>query len=199
MDTIIIHRRYGEWLDVRQLVQPHDFMVGRVVDRLKSDGHHTIRGAWNWVLDHIRYPPGPPMWEDLHIEYRFTWGVLPIPRFASVSRDFWQYPSETLAAGMGDCKDSAILLCSMLRHVMGSGQVFVSVGRYRGNGHDFGHAWVSIRDEQGWGVLDTTLTGPVPARARVYEYDGGPYVPVFRFNDQTTLRVSGQALPRRIR
>jgi hypothetical protein len=55
-------------------------------------------------------------------------------------KDYWQTPEETLLYRTGDCEDSSILLCSLLRASgIGAQQVFVALGD---DGQGEGHAFV---------------------------------------------------------
>jgi len=56
--------------------------------------------------------------------------------------DYWQFPLETIKSRKGDCEDSAILLCSLLRSEGWKPEdVFVVVGEVEG----VGHAWVTAK------------------------------------------------------
>jgi len=84
-------------------------------------------------------------------------------REAHYMPEYWQYPSETIRLGHGDCEDLALLLCSLLRaHGVPPEQVYVAVG----GGHAFvilfrslpiGNEWVPTYIEpqaSGWIVQD---------------------------------------------
>lgn len=80
-----ISARNGEWLEIREFVQPHNPRVADIYSQI-----------------------GPDVWACLdfvcrNIAYRQDIG------------EFFQLPSETLATFQGDCEDSSILLVSMLR------------------------------------------------------------------------------------
>jgi hypothetical protein len=57
--------------------------------------------------------------------------------------EYWQYPYETMQLGLGDCEDSSLLLCTILR-IFGV-EAYVHVGLVPQGGH----AWCSFLDEQG--------------------------------------------------
>lgn len=44
--------------------------------------------------------------------------------------DHWGFPAETLALGMGDCDDSAVLLTSLLRNFLPEDRVFATAGLF---------------------------------------------------------------------
>jgi predicted transglutaminase-like cysteine proteinase len=73
-------------------------------------------------------------WVGNNIQYKYD----------SVSygqNDYWQLPKETLSLRTGDCEDSSILLCSLLRADGWSpNNAYVIVGETGGEGH----AWVQI-------------------------------------------------------
>lgn len=72
--------------------------------------------------------------------------------------EFWQLSAETLTTQMGDCEDSAILLCSLLRaDGWSSDEVYVVLGRNE-EGHY--HAWVKVKIPfVGWYNIDPQLDG----------------------------------------
>lgn len=49
--------------------------------------------------------------------------------------DYWRMPAEMLDSREGDCDDSAILLCSILRNYIPADKVFCAVGLWNGDGH----------------------------------------------------------------
>lgn len=65
--------------------------------------------------------------------------------------EFWQTPSETLR-GFGDCEDTSLLLCSLLRCFS---DAHVALGSFQG----YGHAWC---DHMGQ-IMETTYTRAMPA------------------------------------
>jgi len=182
---VLLARRYGaEWLDVREFVRPHTVMVDAVVRR---HGPRTVHGWWTWVATTIRYPFGAPAWEDLHVEQAY-WRPVGrggrSPLFRYVQPDYWEYPSETLRDGVGDCKDTAILLTSILRHLLPPDQVVVSVGWFTTPTRRFLHAWTTVRIRGRLMALDTTINPPPPPGWWIPEHPH--YRPFFRFNDQRT-------------
>jgi len=69
--------------------------------------------------------------------------------------EFFQFPSETLARGQGDCDDSSILLTSLIR--AGGIPAYTALGGLQG----LGHAWVVSEEGE---ILEATYTTarPVP-------------------------------------
>ena len=86
--------------------------------------------------------------------------------------EFWQFPSETLLRGHGDCEDSSILLASMIRRFTNA---YVVLGNYRG----LGHAWVAKEGE----ILEATYTEAIAVP------DPDNYCPYFMFNDTEALEL----------
>ena len=77
--------RNGEWLEIREFVQPHNPSVAAIYSQIGPD----VWGCLDFVCRNI--------------SYRRDIG------------EFFQLPSETIATSQGDCEDSSILLASMLR------------------------------------------------------------------------------------
>jgi len=190
METVIVNKRFGEWVDVRDFIRPNDPMVADVVDA-RSDW--TVESLWDWVLENIRYPAGSFFTLDYHSMVAFHRGIpligwlLGARRYATV--DFWNFPGETLRDRMGDCEDSAVLLVSMIRRAFPSLDPYVSVGYFCPDGcvggPGFGHVWVSLLENGRWRVLDTTL--PARPELPVYEEPEGPYRAIFRFSSESVL------------
>ncbi len=114
----LVSVRYpGQWYELRDFVQPGDPDIAAVYSQI-----------------------GPDVWANLdfvcrNISYRRDRG------------EFWQFPSETLAQGEGDCEDSSLLLCSLLQNAT---DAYVVLGNYQ----DYGHAWCQL----GGQILETTYT-----------------------------------------
>lgn len=175
---IVVAKRYpGELHAVTEFVQPRSYMVLELAGKLPQGADALAAAAYRWIRSNIRYPPGPAPVADWHYQesfaLRFSW-PRPVPMFRRSSRDFWQFPAETLALRTGDCEDQAILLCSLLRTAVGPQEVFVTIGEYAG----FGHAWVLYRGR----VLDTALDAGV-----FMAPEQSPYRPWFRFNDVSAV------------
>jgi len=72
------------------------------------------------------------------------------------TEDYWQFPYETLALKTGDCEDQAFLLASLARAAgVEAEDIFVALGTIDNQGH----AWVIIRTQIGWRILEPTLEG----------------------------------------
>ncbi|MGD2066403.1 MAG: transglutaminase domain-containing protein [Candidatus Bathyarchaeota archaeon] len=70
--------------------------------------------------------------------------------------DYWQFPHETLDLKTGDCEDQAFLLASLVRATgVEAEDIFVALGMVNNQGH----AWVIIRTQIGWRVLEPTADG----------------------------------------
>jgi len=102
--------------------------------------------------------------------------------YRSDNGEFWFFPDEVIRRRAGDCDDSAILLCSLLRNFYPADRVYVVAGIYRG----LGHAWVELDGE----VLEPTYTyaHPVP--------DPWNYKKLVAFNDQEVFEMWPGALGR---
>lgn len=182
-----IQKRYGEetW-DIRQFVQPDTPGVVEIAGLLPQNEPQFIQAAWEWVVNNIAYPPGPFETEDRHYQEAFTGRA----RRRHLTYDYWSFPAETLALGMGDCEDSAMLLASILRTRLPESRVYVSVGTFNG----YGHAWVTVDGM----TLEATPPPEAPARY-VALPEGPPYTAMLRFNDRHVIELQAGTAARRSR
>ncbi|MGQ9756097.1 MAG: transglutaminase-like domain-containing protein [Desulfotomaculales bacterium] len=192
---IIARKRYpGEEWDVRQFVQPLTPGVRRIVAGLERETDFET-GAWKWVVNNIRYPPGVRNIEDRHYYEAFLNPSGTGPLVRAEARDFWSFPAETLAHGWGDCEDASILLVSILRHRLSADEVFVTAGTFK----RYGHAWVAVFRNGKVHVLETVPRRREKWRFRVVE-ERYPYEACFRFNDRKIQVVRGFCIaPKRTR
>jgi len=82
-------------LDVRTLITKNDFFLEDLIiqNNLKgSSDDQTMHNIQKWIVQNIRY-----------VGDGQNQGVV----------EHWQFPFETLASRIGDCEDSAILICSL--------------------------------------------------------------------------------------
>jgi len=91
--------------------------------------------------------------------------------------DFWALPAEMLTARAGDCDDSSILLCSLLRNYIPPEKVFVAFGIWSVDGSQDGHAWVVVQAEDGTDLVLESTTHPRKLLR-------GKYILDAMFNDQ---------------
>lgn len=143
----LVKVRYGGWHALREFVQPSDPDVVAVYNEIGPD-------AWN-CLDFV----------CRHVAYKREVG------------EHWQFPFETLARGEGDCEDSALLTCSLLKNFNDG---YVALGDYQG----YGHAWCQLEGQ----ILETTYTRarPVP--------DPEHYILFVLFDDQDIIELWPGAL-----
>lgn len=189
----VVKARYGnQGLDVREFVLPGGLMVSQALEGIwvGEDGLESLTWrCWDWVCRAIEYPPLP--YPDYHREEAFLRGVsLPWLGFMRIKRstkyEFWQFPFETIDHGLGDCEDTAILLCSLLRNPLSPDEVQVAVGTYAG----YGHGWVSLVKDGERYVLETTLDRAPPGGPyQVLELH--PYRPLLYFNDEQAFEANG--------
>lgn len=111
-------------------------------------------------------------------------------------RDPWQFPDETLALGIGDCEDRALLLASLMLASGVSGyNVRVVLGEVRRGNRSYDHMWVMYKNEGGrWQLLEPLVvhTGKVTSDQKGTRGRPAPpvsYVPHFLFNDAHLWRV----------
>ena len=137
-------------------------------------------GQWNYLQDFVQ--PGNA--DVLAIFSRYGpdyWALYDfVCRNVDYRRDigeFWQTPGETLARKLGDCEDTSLVLCSLLRNTI---DTHVALGSFQG----YGHAWCQLNGE----ILETTYTS-----ARVVP-DPQDYCPYVYFNDQDIIELWPDAL-----
>ncbi|MBA7599328.1 hypothetical protein ES703_06360 [subsurface metagenome] len=177
---------------MREFVLPGGTMVAEALEGISAgaDGQEgLIWRCWDWVCREIKYPPLP--YPDYHREEAFLrgnslpWlGFMPIKR--STKYEFWQFPFETIDHRLGDCEDTSILLCSLLRNPLSADKVHVAVGTYAG----YGHGWIRLVKDGEKYVIETTLARAVTEGTyQVLELP--PYRPLLYFNDEQAFEVNG--------
>ncbi|MBA7669379.1 hypothetical protein ES703_77509 [subsurface metagenome] len=145
----LVSVRYpGQWIALRDFVQPHCPDVVAVYSQIGPD-------VWR-CLD----------WVCRNISYRRDVG------------EWWSTPQETINRGTGDCEDSAILTCSLLRNFTNA---HVVLGGYQG----MGHAWVASGEGE---ILEATFT-----QARRVP-DPEDYCAYVLFNDRDIIELWPGAL-----
>ena len=147
-----------------------------------SDGQYLVSvryGQWDDIRDFVQ-PADPDVVAIYHQIGPDAWGCLDFVcrniSYRSDIGEFWQFPLETLR-GAGDCEDSAILTCSLLKNFNDG---YVVLGDYQG----YGHAWCQLNGE----ILETTYTQgrPVP--------DPEHYIPYVLFDDRDVIELWPGAL-----
>lgn len=188
-----VRKRYGnQELDVREFVLPGGTMVAEALEGISAgaDGQEgLIWRCWDWVCREIKYPPLP--YPDYHREEAFLRGSsLPWLGFMRIKRstkyEFWQFPFETIDHRLGDCEDTSILLCSLLRNPLPADKVHVAVGTYAG----YGHGWIRLVKDGEKYVIETTLNKAFPD-GPYQVIEAHPYRPLLYFNDKQAFEVNG--------
>lgn len=120
-DRYLINVRYGDLHDPRDFVTPYDPSVQAIYWQVGPDAW----ALYDWVCRSFDYLPDIGEW--------------------------WRYPRETIRVRGGDCEDTSILLCSLLKNFNGG---YVVLGGYQG----YGHSWVDLEGQ----ILETTFTSARP-------------------------------------
>lgn len=149
----------GRYHPIRALVQPGSPLV-REVAAVLSQSPDPVQAAHEFVSRFTSYKPEVG--------------------------DFWAQPGEMLSARQGDCDDSAILLCSLVRNYLPPEKVFCAVGLWNVGGLPEGHMWVVVEGEDGEDrILESTAQPHSPLQ--------GEYRTMALFNDRYAL-ATPQAL-----
>lgn len=195
MAEIILRKRYGnQWVRVNSFIQPHDWMVEQLIQGpLRGASIHEV---WDWVIQHIAYPWGRTSWNDWHqMQAYWRQGLFGrTPKFRYHQPDFWSYPGEVLRDRMDDCKGSAALLTSLLRHGIASDRIYMSVGYYRNGRQMHLHAWTTVFMGRTPYALDSTYPRPLPVHEWITE--SPHYRPFWRANDQRTVLLEPETARR---
>lgn len=144
---IMVGVRYGQWHDLRDFVQPSNPDILAILSQYGPD----YWALFDYVCSEIQYRTDPI--------------------------EFFQFPSETIDRGFGDCEDTTLLTCSLLRNFTNA---YAVLGNYRG----YGHAWCQLDGQ----ILETTYT-----RAR-FVPDPQDYCAYVLFNDQEVIELWPGAL-----
>ncbi len=176
--------RFGDRWDLRDFVMPRNPEVLDVAKQFRNlPDYDRVIALWKWVLEEIDYPyRRGKIPDDYHSLHAFP--LVSVPIFGQIYRirrgqnDFWQLPSETIIYEIGDCEDTSILLCSLLRayDFVSPDEVFVVCGTVYGSYH----CWVEWQGK----MLETTFDSLPPSGPTVYNY----YEVLSRFND---IRTTG--------
>jgi len=134
-------RRDGKYYSLKSFITPEEPLI-RDLAAILYQGGNFVKNALDFVHSEIKYK--------------------------NERGDFWQTPLETLA-GLGDCEDSSILLCSILRNYIPPEDVYCVCGDWKGDGH----CWV-VAD---WHVIESTRSSVRPVNEKDYS-------PAAFFNDQ---------------
>lgn len=145
--------------------------IGKSVAKhpLLREALETKKGsAKHVVLSKAKDHHSSPSWFDTmaHLVADIVYDAIPYELRAGTA---WQLPEETLARGVGDCEDRAILLAASLiaagispynvRVALGT----IDVSRPRAASKRHAHAWVVYRDEEGhWQSLEPVPKGRTP-------------------------------------
>jgi len=126
-------RNDGRLYSIKALVQPQSPVVRRVAEVLYRANDFVV-AAWDFV-------------------HSFT-------EYKREAGDFWAMPEEMLTARKGDCDDSSILLCSILRCYIPADSVYCAVGTWRNGGSSEGHMWVVMEGDDGEDRILESTAGP---------------------------------------
>ena len=148
-DILAKVRGDGKYHSVLKLVQPDDPDV-RDIARALVEAPNFISAAQEFV-------------------HTFT-------SYAGEQGDYWAIPAEMLASRHGDCDDSSILLCSILRNFIPADQVYCAFGIWNEGGRPEGHMWVITGGTNGEDqIIESTASYRRPNK--------GSYVIYGIFND----------------
>ena len=149
-------------VDPRQLITVRDESIKQALNTITSnptDFRSDFRKLQDWVASHITYS------QDSY--YR------------------WQTPVETLTRRTGNCKDFAVLLCTLCRAAgVPAGDIYVAIGKDRSNKS---HAFVIERWVLGrWQVIEPQVSGFIISDLSAID-TADRYAITSRFNDESYI------------
>ena len=145
-------------VDPRQLIATHDTTVREALQQIladKTDFRSDFRKIQDWVASHVVY--------------------------TQESYYYWQTPSETLSKRTGNCKDYAVLLCTLSRAAgVPASDIYVAIGKDRSNKS---HAFIIEKWLQGrWQVIEPQVGGFIMSDLSGMD-TADRYAVTSRFND----------------
>ena len=149
-------------IDPRQLITVEDPAVRQALDKItsnKTDYRSDFRKLQDWVASHITYS------QDSYYH--------------------WQTPAETLEKRSGNCKDFAVLLCTLSRAAgIPAGDIYVAIGKDRSNRS---HAFIIEKWLLGrWQVIEPQVGGFIISDLSSID-TADRYTITSRFNDESYL------------
>lgn len=191
IDINLIGKRFGVPYRLTDFVKPDAYAVETLLDQIGdpdvADEENVLK-CFRWVVEEVVYPwrnlPSKlsflMLFADLHILFRH-----PVrPRLTISPFEHWKFPEETITEKVGDCEDTAIALCSLLRNF--EEDVWVVVGFVDVGGIKAGHAWVQYKDY----LFETTLDQlPANPWQKVDNYYEKTYFPTYKFNDEEAIEL----------
>ena len=152
----LLDLRFGDLYSPQEFARSTEELIGIAQQYRSLPEEEAIHQLWDFVCRQIKYPK---TMSDRHVMSAYpTKSVFGSGyEFKQASDDFWQFPSETIAWGIGDCADTSNLLVSIASNFVPSERLYVVVGEVIDG---IGHAWVEyfpLYNEKGF-ILETTLT-----------------------------------------
>lgn len=174
----IVHVRFGgeaNW--ITDFVTPNNPLVTELA-QVKPAGAEPVSAFSRWIWQNINYPTGViPDYHEIRAFTKSSW-FTPVAIKLSTP-DFFEFPREVLgwkdARGrrFADCEGSSVTLCSLLRNYISPYDVHVALGDMS----IFSHAWVRVRRNEEWQIIETTsphsrlLTEDKPYKMKAYFND----------------------------
>lgn len=188
-------KHWGIKYNLPEYIRPRTAEIAKLATDLtlgaEIQGDKVIN-CYRWVVEEVDYPWRElPNWlgwlmlfADLHILFRH-----PVrPRLNISLLEHWKFPEETAHDRAGDCEDTSILLCSLLR-AAGIEGAWVNVGTVKINGQYAGHAWVTWGEPGEPEYLFETTLDHLPANPWQFADDWPQYRPELRFNDTKVVHL----------
>ena len=153
--------------DIAVLVDPNPPSIkSRAVELYEMGGDFALN-AWQYVggdIDYVYYGSQLEFYDH------------------SVACYKCMLPLEVENAGKSNCVGKSVLLASLLRNYYSADDVYVVIGEFRYNGVG-GHAWVILRRDNEWYVLESTVEPP-PDPWKTMGDLSEIYIPDAWFNDR---------------
>jgi transglutaminase-like putative cysteine protease len=167
----------GQWLT--DYITPEALDVRVLFEEISEQNEgigNVVEACRRWVAEQVKY-------------VQFVKGKIFINGKVSIQNDLWNMPSLTAKVKVGNCANKSFLLTSLLRNAMGPDEVYCVLGNLY-NGKAGGHAWVEVKINGQYYILESTQPrAPIVPASNLDRYEEVHY-----FNDQNIFAIPGKTV-----